>query len=474
MSTQASPQALPPEIIETLANAGQADPSAPAWLASVRAAGADNLRARGLPTRKHEAWRFTPVKGVVQHAHQAGAAPALAPQPDERADAPSAASVSALFAADLPPAAADADSPNAAQVFIVNGRALLAGDAAPALPAGVAVANLSSASPALAEAAARALGQVSQSEHFAALNAALFEDALIVHVAQDARPERPLQLVYASVPSADSDRPACVYPRVVVVVEPGAELCLIESTMAKADTAQLISAVTEVVVGAGATVEHVRAQYGADAVYQLARVGVRQHERSTYRSRVVTLGGTLNRLDVEVALAGEGATCLLDGAYHADSGEHVEHQTRVDHQVPSCNSNQRYRGIIDGTGHAVFDATALVQRDAQHSDAHQENRNLLLSDDAVVNTKPHLRIDADDVSCSHGTTVGALDDAQLFYLRARAIDEAQARAMLTYAFVRTVIDDIPHAPLADSLAAKMRARLPHGDTLAPESDLVDH
>ncbi|GAB4520685.1 MAG: Fe-S cluster assembly protein SufD [Haliangiales bacterium] len=469
MSTQASTQALSPEIIETLESAGQADQSAPAWLASVRAAGADSLRARGLPTRKHEAWRFTPVKGVVQHAHQAGAA--LAPQPDDRADALSAESITALFADHLP-AAADA---TAARVFVVNGRALLdAEDAGPALPAGVAVANLSSASPALAEAAARALGQVSQSEHFAALNAALFEDALIVHVAQDARPERPLQLVHASVPGADSDRPACVYPRVVVVVEPGAELCLIESTMAKAGTAQLISAVTEVVVGAGATVEHVRAQYGADAVYQLARVGVRQHERSTYRSRVVTLGGTLNRLDLEVALAGEGATCLLDGAYHADSGEHVEHQTRVDHQVPSCNSNQRYRGIIDGTGHAVFDATALVQRDAQHSDAHQENRNLLLSDDAVVNTKPHLRIDADDVSCSHGTTVGALDDAQLFYLRTRAIDEAQARAMLTYAFVRAVIDDIPHAPLADSLAAKMRARLPHGETLAPETDHVDH
>jgi len=164
-----------------------------------------------------------------------------------------------------------------------------------------------------------------------------------------------------------------------------------------------------------------------------------------------------------VRFAGEGAECTLNGVYHATGDEHVDHRTLVDHASPDCESHETYRGLVDGRGRAVFDGTMVVRRDAQRSSAHQENRNLLLSDDAVVNTKPHLEIDADDVKASHGATVGALDDAQLFYLRSRGIEESEARDMLIFAFVEALLDRIPHEPVARRLGEALLERLPHGD-----------
>jgi Fe-S cluster assembly protein SufD len=223
--------------------------------------------------------------------------------------------------------------------------------------------------------------------------------------------------------------------------------------------------VTEIVLGPGAKVEHTRITEGAAESLHIGTLSVSQARESGYASRVVTIGGALSRLDLDVVLDGEGADCLLDGVYHVTGREHVDCYTRIDHARPYCTSNERYRGVVDGKGHAVFDGTIIVRKQSQRTDAHQENRNLLLSDDATVHTKPHLRIDADDVKCSHGATIGALDEDSLFYLRARGIPEARARTILTYAFVRELVDPIPQPALRRRAGELLLARLNDGQAI---------
>jgi Fe-S cluster assembly protein SufD len=413
--------------------------AAPPWLAERRERATASLRTSALPTRKTEAWRFTPIGPVIETAFE---------------PAPAGANEAARWAD------AELGDDGTWRIALVNGRPALDLTAPP--PAGVTVESLADALARTPQAIEPYLGAHGPQEHFAALNAALFEDGLVLRIGKDAAPDRPVHVAYVGAPGAS---PTAAYPRVLVIAEPGATVTLIESFLLQPGERHLTNAVTEVYVGANAEVDHTRVQHGAANGYVIGQLVPHQQQGSRYRSRAVTFGGALYRLDLHSVFAGEGAECLLDGAYHAASGDCVDHHTFIDHAVPRCSSKERYRGILDGTGRAVFDGTIAVRRDAQQTDAHQENRNLLLSDDAIVHTKPHLEIDADEVSCSHGATIGALDADQLFYLCARGIDRGQAEAILTFAFARAVIDDIPHAPLAARLADRLRQRLPHGDSV---------
>ncbi len=380
----------------------------PQWLRSLRGRAADVLQERGLPNKKTEAWRFTPVRSVVdtEFSHADVGAPKLA------APAPEGVTVRSL-------------------------RQVL--DQEPALLEG-------------------RLGE-SESEHFAALNTALFTEGLWIHVAAGVVVEEPLQLVH-SLPRAPG--PGVSYPRVLVTAETGSEATLIETYAGEA-AEQLTNSVVEVELGRNAKLDHVRIHENAGL--QVGRVDVRQDADSSYRSIVVTLGGALLRFDVRVLLQGQGAECQLNGAYLVDGNDHVDHHTLVEHQAPRCRSDQTYRGIASGHGTAVFDGIVVVHRGAQKTEAHQENRNLLLSETATVHTKPHLEIDADDVVCSHGATVGSLDKNQLFYLRARAIPKELARAMLTYAFIERVVDEVGHEPTRDRLQEAVLDRIPEGQTI---------
>lgn len=380
----------------------------PQWLRSLRGRAADVLQERGLPNKKTEAWRFTPVRSVVgtEFSHADVGAPKLA------APAPEGVTVRSL-------------------------RQVL--DQEPALLEG-------------------RLGR-SESEHFAALNTALFTEGLWIHMAAGVVVEEPLQLVH-SLPRVSE--PGVSYPRVLVTAETGSEATLIETYAGEA-AEQLTNSVVEVELGRNAKLDHVRIHENAGL--QVGRVDVRQDADSSYRSVVVTLGGALLRFDVRVLLQGQGAECQLNGAYLVDGNDHVDHHTLVEHQAPRCRSNQTYRGIASGHGTAVFDGIILVHRGAQKTEAHQENRNLLLSETATVHTKPHLEIDTDDVVCSHGATVGSLDEGQLFYLRTRAIPEELARAMLTYAFIERVVDEVGHEPTRDQLREAVLDRIPEGQTI---------
>jgi len=292
----------------------------------------------------------------------------------------------------------------------------------------------------------------------------MFEDGLLLEVERGADVEMPIHLVHVATPGAE---PRAAYPRVLLLAGRGSRATFVESFLTRSEAAgegarHLTNAVAELSIGDNAALRHVRVTEGTDQGLQLAHLAVRLGRDARYASRVVALGGALSRLELDVRFEGPGAEVQLDGAYHVDGEDHVDHQITVEHAAPRCTSHVRYRGLLDGRGHAVFNAMGIVERDAVGSAAHQENRNLLLSDDATVDTKPHLEIDCDDVTASHGSTVGALDDAQLFYLRSRGVPEAQARDVLTYAFVSAVLDDIDHAPLAARAREAILTRLPHG------------
>lgn len=412
----------------------------PAWLAGLRRDAAAGLRERGFPTHKTEEWRFTPVKPVVSVAFEPAPAPA-------RTDW--SAWVNERIGAE--------DGTH--RIVLVNGVPVaLEGN-----PAGWEISSLGRV---LAEdpgALEGDLGAIARSEYFAAMNAALFEDGLLVRVGAGKAPETPLHIVHVAAPG---DGPTAAYPRVYVDCGEASAAALVETYLC-ADLGgekHLTNTVTEIALQPGARLDHTRIFEGGPG-YHVGKLGVRAGRDSCYTSRAVALGGAWYRLDIDVALAGPGAECALDGAYHVTGKDHVDHHTFIDHAAERCSSNEHYRGILDGAGKAVFDGTIVVRRGAQHTSAHQQNHNLLLSDDANVHTKPHLEIDTDDLTASHGATVGDLDEESMFYLRARGVGREQAEAILTYAFVREIIGEIPHDAIRHRLAAALLARLPHGETI---------
>lgn len=413
---------------------------APDWVAARRDVARAALSRDGLPTKRSEAWRFTNVNTVsaLHPGHTATEADAAAHTELVMRFADAGAVVIPVI--DGVPSALDADAGARDGVTV---RAFTDDDAPYAeLPE-------------------------SREEHFRALNT-LRSTGFVVDIAPRTKLGAPLLIAYGSTDQTVS------HPRVLVRVGDGAEVQLIErfDMGAAASGDALVNAVTDIHLGQNAGLDHTRVhQVGRHLVTDIsARLG----RDARYQSRVVTLGGPLVRLGLRVRFEGSGAIANLDGAYHVAGKDHIDHHTVVEHLVPHTTSHESYRGVLDERGSAVFDGIAVVTREAPGTEAHQQNRNLLLSDTAVAYTKPHLEIDTDDVVASHGATVGSLDEDQLFYLRARGIPLEVARAMLTFAFVRELLDAIPHAPTREEMIQAFLARLPHGEHVdAGESDAWD-
>jgi Fe-S cluster assembly protein SufD len=409
-----------------------ARPSGPPWLASLRRAAKDTLSAGGFPTKKHEAWRFTSVREIVDTAFGVASG--------------DAAQALALVDRTL-------GDDGTHRFVIVDGRPIVPEASWDGTARARSLARVLANDASMLESW---LGRVARAEHFAALNAALFEDGVLLEIAGEV--DRPIHLVHVGVGGA---APAAAYPRIVVSCEGSAKL--IETYLTAPGAAKhLTNAVTEVVLADGAKLDHTRIVLGDERALHLAYLAVKQGASTTYASHVVTLGGALSRVELDVHLSGEGASAELDGVYVVDRQEHVDHQIFVEHAVGQGTSHTRYRGILDGRGHAVFNAMGIVRKDAQRTQAHQENKNLLLSDDATIDTKPHLEIEADDVKASHGATIGSVDEEALFYLRARGISEDEARDVLTYAFVRELLEKIPHEPTSRFASDAVLARLRSG------------
>jgi Fe-S cluster assembly protein SufD len=423
---------------ESLAGADE-----PEWLRPVRRGAMDRFAQTGFPAARDEEWRFTPVSAITQ-AEFAPAAPAPAIARD----------------AIEPFVFGHAEWP---LLVFVDGRFDAALSSVPTLPGGARAMSLAAAIAAADETVARHLGHHApvEASGFTALNTALIRDGAFVHVPAGVELPSPVHLLFVS--SGETEG-TVAHPRNLIVLEPGARASVIESYVALAPGRRYFTnAVTEVSSGEGAWTEHTRIQRESEGAYHIGLTHVDQARDSHYRSFTLAMGGAIARHNLHVRLNAPSIETLMYGLYLTRGDQVVDNHTAIYHDHPNCNSWEVYKGVMGGDSRAVFNGKVFVRPEAQKTDAKQTNRNLLLSDGARVHTKPQLEIFADDVKCTHGATVGQLDDVALFYLRSRGIGETAARTLLTYAFAAEVVEEVALEPVRLELERLVRERLGAGD-----------
>jgi Fe-S cluster assembly protein SufD len=294
---------------------------------------------------------------------------------------------------------------------------------------------------------------------FVALNTGLFRDGALLQLPPSAVVGEAIHLLHLATERTD---PAMLAPRNLIVAGRGSQATLVEH-FAGSGGGSLICPVTEVNVDEGAVIDHYKLQEEGLGASHLASTQVRLARSSSFSSHSVSIGASLVRNDIGATLAGEGANCTLNGLYLTGGRQHVENQIRMRHAAPHCTSHQLYKGILDENSRTVFNGRIVVDQAAQKTDAKQSNRNLLLSEGALARSNPQLEIFADDVRCTHGSTVGRLDEDAIFYLRSRGLSRAAAESLLTYAFASEVVAGIKVEPLGRRLDEVLFERLPHGE-----------
>lgn len=296
---------------------------------------------------------------------------------------------------------------------------------------------------------------------FAALNTAYAEDGAIVRIGAGHVPPRPIHVVFFA---TGGEAPKLATTRSLIVCEQDSTATVIEHWLGEPGV-HLTNAGSELVLEKGATLHHVKLQDEAVTAYHVARIEADLAERSVLDSCVVTLGAALSRTELTVRLAGRHAECRLNGLYVIDGERHADHHTVIDHASPETKSAESYKGVLDDEARGVFTGRVIVRRDSQKVAARQSNRNLLLSEGAIVETRPQLEIYADDVQCSHGAAIGRLDENAMFYLRQRGLDRAAARGMLTWAFASEVLATLPDETLRAAAAETLRHRIAGAETV---------
>lgn len=413
-------------------------PGTQAWIRELRAHARACFEGAGFPTTREEAWKYTNLAALQRQRFQ--------PVPSA-----SAVTESSLQSAPL-------DALNAFRLVFVNGYYRADLSTPPRIGNRVVGGSLAERLRADAHVLEAHLGRIAplDTHPLAALNTAFLLDGAYVELPADAVLERPIHLIYVA--TAD----ALAQPHALIVAQVGSRATIIEQYVDADGSRYFTNAVTEIVVERGAAVEHYRLQQESAQGFHVGGMYVRQQEGSQFTAHAIDLGGLLVRNDVRTQFAAENASCTLNGLYIADGRQHVDNHTLIDHAKPRGTSREFYKGVLGGRARAIFNGRVIVHPDAQQTDAEQVNNNLLLSEDAEIDTKPELEIYADDVKCSHGATVGQLDEDQLFYLRARGIDDAQARDLLTFAFANDVLHRFRLAPLRGMLERALNARLLQG------------
>ena len=254
-----------------------------------------------------------------------------------------------------------------------------------------------------------------------------------------------------------------VHPRIVIIANKNSESLIFEEVRSVGNGTNFINSVTEFILEDGANIEHIIVDDYANDTYNIANICVKQRKDSNFISHNFSMGKKLSRRDFNIELNESGANCNLFGLYLVDKENHIDHHTTIEHKEAYCNSNENYKGILSGKSTGVFNGRIHVHPDAQKTDAIQNNRNLLLSDDAIIHTKPELEIYADDVKCTHGATVGQLDEKALFYLRTRGLNQSKSQKMLMRAYVGEITDEISNEKIRDELMEMILDRLPVGD-----------
>jgi Fe-S cluster assembly protein SufD len=343
----------------------------------------------------------------------------------------------------------------------VNGTFTPALSTTDGLPSGVRTRSLATVLADDAETVAPFLGRLAriESQAFTALNTAFLRDGAVVEVPSGVVVDTPIHLLFVTKSSAE---PVLSQPRVLVVAGANSQVRVVESHAGDGETPYLNNTVTEISVDDHAVVDHYTLVREAETAFRVGSLHATLGRASNFSSHTVTLGGAIVRNEASVVLAGEGGECTLNGLYLANGRQLVDNQTTIDHAQPHCDSHELYKGILNGRSRAVFNGKIIVRLDAQKTDAKQSNKTLLLSEDAQITTKPQLQIFADDVKCTHGATVGQLDQDALFYLRSRGLSRDQARQLLTHAFAADLLGHIKVEAIRSQLDALLLERLPVG------------
>ena len=399
----------------------------PKWLAPVRKAGIASFADQGFPKLSDEDWRFTNVAPIAKLNFQLAAPVAVNGAESKLLDE-----------------AAFTKLPGQRLVF-VNGFFCAKLSSLKPVGGGVRIENLSAALAKDSALIEKHLGKYAHTANntFAALNQALFTDGAFIFVPQGVAVAEPVQLIYISSAKNSGET---ILPRNLVIAEANSKLTVVESYIATGNVAYFTNAVTEIFAGANANVEHVKLQDEAADAYHIATIAGEFGRASNVSVHSIALGAKISRNNIRTNLAGEGLECILNGLYLTKDEQLADHHMIVEHAQPHCASHEYFNGILDDKSKGVFHGRILVREIAQKTDAKQTNKNLLLSDDATADTKPQLEIYADDVKCTHGATIGQLNDESIFYLRTRGIGTDMARQMLIHAFAGEIIERIKCEP----------------------------
>lgn len=420
--------------------------SQPEWVGPLRQAGLQRLEALGLPTPRHEDWRFTNIAPILRLPFR--------PVLEQDQPPPQGWLEAYLFRAVPGP-----------RLVFVNGRFAPELSSLSDVPAGVTAMSLAAALAAEHPLLRQHLGRFAEQADngFSALNQAFFTDGAFVHVPAGCVLESPLHLIHVV---SSRQHGATFHVRNVVVAGAGSRVTMLESYLADGGTQYFTNAVTELTVGEEAAVEFLKFQDEAPDAFHMAAWHGEFGRASTVWMHSFALGSKLSRNNIRVKLAGEGLECILNGLYLTRDEQLADHHMIVEHAQPACASHEYFNGILDDRSRGVFHGRIYVHPVAQKTDAKQTNKNLLLSDEAVANTKPQLEIYADDVKCTHGATVGQLDEEAIFYLRTRGIGPATARRMLIHAFAGEITERVQCEPARAALDRLVWDRLEASPHLA--------
>ncbi len=404
----------------------------PSWLFPLRKAGMARFAELGFPTLKQEDWRFTNVAPIAKLPFK--------PVFDARPHGLTKEALDRFAFAKLP----------GTRLVFVDGHYAPELATHGVLPEGVVVRSLAGALASDSALIEKHLGHYLRSEDdaFAALNNAFFQDGAFIHVPAGRIVEEPVQLLFVS---TSDEAGAATHPRNLILTGPEAKLTVVEHYVNTVATPTLTNAVTEFGLGEHSVVEHCKFQDESPEAFHIGALPSRLGRGVNFLSHSIVVGAKLSRNNLRTILEGENIECVLNGIYLTRGEQLADHHMIVDHARPHCASHEYFNGILTGRSRGVFHGRILVRPDAQKTDAKQTNKNLLLSDDATVNTKPQLEIYADDVKCTHGATIGQLNDESIFYLRTRGISLETARRMLIHAFAGEIIDRVKHGALREEL-----------------------
>ncbi|HKD61605.1 MAG TPA: Fe-S cluster assembly protein SufD [Terracidiphilus sp.] len=410
----------------------------PRWLSDLRDAGFARFCETGFPTIRDEDWRFTNLSAVVRTPF------VLAGE-----------STQPVTADELEKWRID----GIAQMVFVDGRFCPGLSKLGALPNGVTLSSLHQEILQGTERVREHLGRYLniQRDPFCALNTAFVEDGAYIHVSRGVALEQPIHLLFIS---TSGGAPVMTHPRNLILLEAESEAAIVEEYVSIGKETPIFSnVVTEFVAGSNSTVSHTMIEREHLQSYNFSTLRIEQARSANVASHSLLLGGALVRNNVHPVLTGEGGECLINGLFVGAGHQVLDNYMLVEHVSPHCASRQFYNGILDERAHGVFHGRIIVHKDAQKTDAKQTNRNLLLADDAQIDTKPQLEIYADDVKCTHGATIGQIDEDALFYLRSRGISEAEARRILLQAFAAECLDRMKAGAARDYCEALIMERL---------------